>query len=209
MESRKPRAWNLLDFLTFGALGVLTSVAALCVSILGVDEGPAAQGIALLWTTSAVFWGLYFGLVYYRHRAYAPFTLETRHGLLVNPNGYDISVDELEAETERFISLYFGYVPRVRALLQDKVHWVVFRPRLIPHPNPGLAKKGVKVWGFLHAAGNYIEVSFADRAGEPEYAKPLRETALAHELGHSVLGKHLEGWDQKEHHEFMHRHGLP
>ena len=123
-------------------------------------------------------------------------------------NGYNVSLEQLNAEIDRLISLYSAFSENVPAILSEADVFLKFNPGVINNSfNP---TKPLLVAGFTVVGGNYIEVAFFNpktKLADPN--QDIQHTAFAHELGHVILGSVLGNWDESIHHKFMADNKLP
>ena len=192
---KRPSPFQLLDFLTFGVISLIgTALAAY------VQSTPQTfQAYALTWVVAGMFWAIYAILIRLRAKFIAKYPIMLKSGTMVNPGEYKISTESLDNEVDRIVALYFTLVPKAGVLLSDSRVWITFRPGPFDHPQG----YSVKVAGFVTAGGEGCEVGYTSTD------QPVEQTAFGHELGHIILGRYWNDWDQERHHNYMKEHGLP
>lgn len=177
----------------------------------GAEPGTPKQAHVLVWVVAAVAWGIYFAFIIARHSFLSQFTIQTRQGILVSPGGYTSHIPSnlfstLTGEVDRMIELYKGagfpagklLQPR-RTFFHDDGHvFVYFKPGPIE-----VSDRTAKVMGFVRAGGNQAVVAYLHSDDPPD------RTALAHELGHIVIGRHTGVWDETIHHSTMKEKHIP
>lgn len=192
----RPSPFKLLDALTFGLASLL--VTGLAVYVQTTPQ--SAQAYALTWTVAFCFWFVYAALIYARAKLLARYPLTLTGGILINPEKYHTSTAVLNAEVERITKLYEGAgFPNAASLIAKTNVWLAFRPGPFPHPQIAT----MKVMGFVTVGGEGGEV------GYKSVDQPIGQTAFGHELGHVILGRAWNDWDEDRHHKFMKEHGLP
>lgn len=203
---RRPSPWQLNDFVSFGGVALVMTVGALVVTLWGETDNIVAAAV-LGWTVATVAWGIYGRLVWGRWQHLKQFDLMIDYGIMVARNGYLASSIELKAEVARFVSLYKPHFSDVEKALTHERLWVVFHPGIIE--NVGAYEK---VAGFVRVRGRVLHVAYFKKLSDkyvPDPTRPVERTALAHELGHVVLGYCWNDWSQGRHHTFMKDEGLP
>lgn len=200
----KPSCFKLVDFLSFGLLAIIS----FSFTIYGIICGAlTAEPVALLILMSMVFVGIYIYLVLIRKSFIDKYTLGAGK-ILVNPNGYHLTQEQLDNEIKRLKDLYIKVFPNyLEDAFQDWI-WVNFEPNIITLPY----SKNTKVYGFVTQGGSTANVSYSRKVNsefivDPDM--PIKNTCAGHELGHLILGRLSNMWGQEESHAFMRAHGLP
>lgn len=202
-EEKRPSPWNLFDALTFGGAAALMTCAAVYTQVNGISSGPKS-GYALIWLVAVLSWGVYLLLVRDRQKFIQSYDLVLSNGIMVKTNGYKAARWDFEFELSRVIEQWTPHFPRSSALLtQDRV-WVSFDDKLLTVPESRAGKAPRTFAGLTSMGGSGIRLTYF---GNPD--TPLTATAFAHELGHVILGRATNAWDNDEHHTFMRDRHLP
>lgn len=200
----KPSCFKLIDFISFGLLAVISFSLTLYGLICGALT---VEPAALLMLMSLVFVGIYVYLVLIRKKFIDQYTLGVGK-ILVNPNGYHITQEQLETEINRLKGLYIKVFPNyLEDAFQDWI-FVNFVPNIIILPY----SKNTKVYGFVTQGGSTANVSYSRKIGNEfviDADMPIKNTCAGHEVGHIILGRLSNMWEQEESHAFMRAHGLP
>lgn len=191
----RPRAFRFLDLATFGLAALIITVFAIFVQT--TKQRMDAYG--LMWATAGCFWAIYGAVVYLRWKFIQSYPIFLTGGILVNPDKYETSDKVLGKEVQRVLALYEPFVPRAAALIADTNVWFTFRPGPFPHPQI----LNAKVAGFVTVGGESGQIGYT------AVDQPIEKTAFAHELGHVILGRAWDDWDEEKHHAFMKKNGLP
>lgn len=195
-EALRPRTFRLWDALTFGLGAALLTLMTILGSLRSENWERARTALVVAWIVACVAWAMYGGLLYMRWRLARSVEFVTRHGLLVAPSGFAVSLADVEGETDRFLNLWLAATPIVPTA-GDKLVGVLVAFKSLPfqaHGRPG------KLAGLYHPATKTIQVG---------WAAPLSRSALAHELGHCVYGQQTGVWGEDAYHEFASSRGLP
>jgi hypothetical protein len=195
------------DFLTFGVPAVVATGAAVGLLLSSPETDRVGEARVLVCVVATVFWFVYAMLVWSRSRFLARFTIMTKHGIMVECGGYQSTLRGIENEIDRAFAMYeaqgiaAGLLlgPKSRTITDNGYVWVTFKPGPFHVSIPGKAT----IMGFVRAGGNHAVVAYKHPDDTPS------RTALAHELGHIVLGRHWNDWSEARHHSFQQAHGLP
>jgi len=203
-EEKRPSPWNLFDALTFGAASLLVTCLAVYVQVVGISSGPKS-GYALTWVVAAAFWGGYLLLVRARYKFIQSYDLILSNGIMVRTNGYKAGRGAFEFELGRVIDVWSVHFPRAADLLGKRRVWVSFDDDLLTAAvSEGSGRAPRTFAGLTSMGGSGIRLTYF---GNP--SMPLAATAFAHELGHVILGRATNAWDNDEHHTFMRDRHLP
>lgn len=212
---KRPSPFKLLDALSVGGIALFMTIAAVAVTLWGEADN-IGEAIALSWTVAGTGWAIYIALIILRWRYISQFDLMIRYGIMVNTAGYHTSELKLDAELDRIVLMYSKYFPNIGELFERSRVWVTFKPGIFENV-PGAP---ARVAGFVPAGGENAFVGYFERVpgattpdGKPVYVGApdvaIEKTAFAHELGHVIMGRAWNDWDEERHHAFMREHGLP
>lgn len=206
-----PSPWKLIDFLSFGLFATVPTIIALIFSFSGplttsTGEVVTVPALLTIWAVIAVFWFVYFSLVYNRYLFIKKFPLKTKYNVMVSPNGYHITTRNVEEAIESMLEKFSQSPVNAKKYLEKDFIWVFFDPNLIGE------KYGEprKLWGFVKVGGDMVWLSYAKSAKEdvPDYKKPIEKTAFIHELTHIILMRATGSKNEREHHDFMKKYKL-
>ncbi len=199
-EDKRPSAWNLFDALTFGLLAVL--VTGLAAYVQAHDVVGPVDSKPLTWVVAGAFWVIYGLLLRARYRFIQSYDLVLSTGTMVQTNGYKVPRAAFETELRRVCSLWTPHFTSAQEILERKRVWVRFEPGLLVVP---FSKNTPRTFaGLTSMGGESVRVTYR---GDP--LKPLEQTAFAHELGHVIIGRATNEWDNDAHHKFMSERKLP
>lgn len=193
MKTKRPSAFKLLDFLMVGTPAVITSALALYVSL---DSHKLSAPMLLV---ALAFCFLYGALVYTRLKFLSKFTYMTSQGVMVNFGSYEITGHDVENEVNRAVELYTKYFSNAEELLESSTLWLTFK--LGPFEDP--VSRKIKLAGFITYGG---EAAYVGYLSDDQL---IETTALAHEIGHIIMGRATKKWDQDKDHKFMADNNLP
>lgn len=195
---KRPSPFTLADALSFGGVSaVMTALGIHAVVAVGTAGLP-------VFLPALVGWGIYAWLVSMRKKLIDSYPHMTKHGVMVDLAAARgrWTLKQVEEEIDRSVVLTAGALGKSSAnmheMLASKHVWLRFEPGPIDHPQ----NRAVKVAGFITHKGEHM------RVGVESSMTSIDKSALAHEVGHVLLGRHTEDWDQGRHHAFMVEHGL-
>lgn len=219
---KRPSVFRLYDFVTLG--GVALGATAIAIIISASKQ--VAMAYVLAWTVAVMLWAFYGIALVSRARFLNRYSIMTSHGILIDPDDMTWDRQAFEVEIDRVFDLY-NDCERARSLRRwetRRADSIDAEQLLAPKPSFGFDNYVFvnmrpdlfqslehrhhyekKLAGFVTVGGNVAWV------GYNKTNQPLRTTALGHELGHLILGRH-QGWDKwspESHHEFMQDNGLP
>ena len=200
-EEKRPSPWNLWDALTFGAIAALVTCVAIYAQVNGIEGHPRAY--VHMWVVTAAFWSVYLLLVRARSKFIESYDLVLSTGMMVQTNGYKISRTEFETELRRVCSLWFPHYPRAQEFLEQSRIWVRFESKILE--KRAFSRSTPRTFaGLTSMGGESIRLTYFE-----DPLKQLEQTAFAHELGHVILGRATNSWDNDQHHKFMQERKLP
>jgi hypothetical protein len=195
---KRPSAFTLMDFLAIACVALVMTVLA----VWAIAEN-GTGGLPVL-LPAIVGWVLYVWAVHIRKEFLARYPHMTPHGILVNLGIAEgqWTMSDVILEVERSLKLTAAALgielDKARQILSESHVYLTFQRGPIQHPQD----RKVKVAGFITYRGQFMHVGV-----EPSMML-LSKTALAHEVGHVILGRFWDDWDQKRHHEFFKAHKL-
>jgi hypothetical protein len=190
---KKPSAFRLYDL-------VLAIPAAIAIIAAGyfsakAEPGTVTSAFILMWLVAATFTGLYTLVVIWRAQFLASFTLQTS-SFFIDPATY--VGDSIITEIQRTVIMYEKVVGGTDAAIASDAIYVKFHQGLFPPQT----EFGMKRAGYIVAGGSIANVAYE------KVDEPIASTALAHEIGHIILGRALGNWDCEMHHKFMQDNNL-
>lgn len=125
-----------------------------------------------------------------------------RYGFMIDneKGGYLLPTEqEFDVFIESVIRSWTPHHPGAERLMKSRVKWLRFRK--------GMDEKPIKAsWGLVKGitvqGGSLMYVDYDSKLD------PIEKTALAHELGHVIMGLATGGWDQETHHAFTKKNHL-
>lgn len=198
MTVDRPSPFTLADALSFGGVSALmTALGVYAVASVGTAGLP-------VFLPALLGWGIYAWLVSLRKKLIDSYPHMTSHGIMVDLGAAKSkwSMSDIEAEVDRAVGMTADALGKssgnMRAVLEEKHVWLRIMPGPIQHPQD----RKVKVAGFVTQGGQCM------RVGIEKSMTSIDKSALAHEVGHVLLGRCWGDWDQVKHHAFMVEHGL-
>lgn len=199
MTPKRPTPFTLLplDLTVAGVAAIMSGLAVYAVASVGVGGLPVAL-------PAVVGWALYVWLVKLRRDFIAKYPQMTKHGIMVDVGAATgrWSLQDIEDEIDRSVAMTARALGKsesnMHEVLASKHVWLRFMPGRIQHPQD----RKVTVAGFVTYGGQFM------RVGVETSMDTIDRSALAHEVGHVLLGRHWSDWDQTKHHEFMAKNGL-
>lgn len=180
---------NIYDFLKFG---IVTIISIIITTYILIIPTISLEPKILSSLVSIILLAYYMGVIISRYNIFKDYDLEIKYGIRIKLNGYNKSKEQLETEIDRITAMYSSYVNSPGKYFENDWVFIDFKNKVIT-----MTERNLKVMGFVTVGGTHGEVVYLDR----DIA--LSRTALAHELGHIILGRAWNNWDEEKHHKFM------
>lgn len=194
---KKPSAFQILDFLSFGLVAIFSIAAAVFV----ISSDVVIEAKLLTSLCALVFLGIYLRIIHLRHLSLSKFEWFPQFGFMVDKDVWSGSLDgmdEIIRSTVEGWKKAEGY--DAYGVVEDKVVWVFFKPAPITRIRNRIVDPKN---GYTVARGYDLVIGFK------ETDKTLQTTSFAHELGHLIQGHATGNWDEATHHERAKKHNLP
>lgn len=196
---KKPSWFRLIDAVTIAGPGLVTAGLTVYAMIHGY-EGPPSS-IPGLWAVTIGFIGIWLRWCQLRKADLDTFVWYPTYGIMIKPETYILpSAAEVDALVKKVIDAWTPIYPNAGSIIADQeVIWAFFKKDLNENDkNPAKAK----VKGVTLAYSWTMEVDY------DVDTEALSATALAHELGHVIIGHATNNWDQAWQHALMQEHNL-
>lgn len=194
----KPSWFQPLDLIP-----ILVAVgSALYALIGGFEAANKTQATVLLILVPGLMMAIVAVSWWQRKKYLDSFEWYPRYGFMVDNDrgGYLLPTEqEFDTYVESVCRSWTPFHPSAERVMKSRVKWLRFRKGMDEKPikpSWGLVK-GITVLG-----GSSIYVDYDSKLD------PLEKTALAHELGHVIMGLATGRWIQEEHHAFTKKHHL-
>ena len=179
------------DFLTFGLLGLASTIASIYVTTnLSTETPNRAEAIGLMWVVTVLFWLGYIAILVMRNKFLNSITFTTAHNIYVIAGDFKVNKSDIEKETSETIikwktaTNWYGCERSARQGLYLFIK---------PYPVQAHASLG-KVAGYT--VGKHMIIGY-----KPE--EHISKTAYAHELGHVIHREWTGEINEKAAHDFM------
>lgn len=193
---KKPSWFQPLDLFPL----LLAAFCGIYPFVVGFEAKYKAQAIALLIIVPSLIWIIWGWMMYLRKRFLDSCVWYPTYRIMLQPENW---LPPAEPELDNFIASvirsWTPFYPAADRILKGRVKWVHMKKGLDEkpiNPNWGLAK------GLTMAGGSVIYVDYNEKIDA------IEKTALAHELGHVIMGLATGVWNQNAHHAFSKKHGL-
>lgn len=192
MEMDKPTWFNKRDLLTFGVFAVFSTAISVIAWLVEFQAGGKEIGIRVAFHCLSIFAiALYAYVLYFRHHKLTRFTWLPRHGIFLDPGGFDIHHPDIDNVMERVIN---GWEKEAnwpaRQVMANNPVYISFRPLPLYTPN------GKNVLGY--PVPRAFEVIVGMNKDDD-----VNETSLEHELNHMFYGHFVKKWNEEEHHQYF------